>query len=131
MMFLRFRKMPATPMREQDRRQRQIVGKADDHGVAPSNAGARGDFAQFDRRRRRARDLLGDVLPLDADLVAQRQHDRADHRGQQDQSRRLEEVDVVGVEHPAERRGVGDERRPERRRRPRPSVGERVQPTTT
>ena len=55
----------------------------------------------------RARDLRGDVLPLDADLVAQRQHDGADHRDQQDQARGLEEVDVARVEHAAERRGVG------------------------
>ena len=56
----------------------------------------------------RARVLLGDVLPLDARAVVQRQHDRADHRGQQHQARRLEQIDILRVEHLAERRGVGD-----------------------
>src|SRR5690606_19778034 len=56
------------------------------------------DLLDLDRGRRRAAHLCDDILPLDARLVAQRQHDGADHRDQQDQSGDLEEVDVVGIE---------------------------------
>ncbi len=44
---------------------------------------------------------------LHARPMAQGQHDGADHGHQQHQAGRLEEVDVVGVEHPADRLGVG------------------------
>ena len=40
-------------------------------------------------------------------LVAQRQHDRADHGDQQHEAGDLEEIDVVGVENVAEGRRVG------------------------
>ena len=42
--------------------------------------------------------------------MAQRQHDGADHGDEQDQAGGLEVVDVAGVEHAAERLGVGDRR---------------------
>jgi hypothetical protein len=49
--------------------------------------------------------------------VAQRQHDGSDHGDQQDQARSLEEVDVVRVEQPPDRLGIGDARSRRRGRR--------------
>ena len=90
--------------REQDRGDRQVMRQADGHRDPPPRL----DLAHFDGSGRRARDLGGDRLPLDVGLVAQRQHDGADHGDQQHHARRLEEEDVSGVEHRAERGGVGD-----------------------
>ena len=62
----------------------------------------------LDGRLRAARHLRRDRLALDALLVPQRQHDGADHGDQQDQPGALEVVDVLGVEHAADRLRVGD-----------------------
>ena len=43
---------------------------------------------------------------LTPSLWCKGQHDRADHRGQQDQPGRLEEVDIVRVEHARRARAV-------------------------
>ena len=58
-------------------------------------------------RLRRARDLTGDVLPLDADLVPEGEDDRPDHGDQKHQSGHLEEEDVARIEELAEGSGVG------------------------
>ena len=65
-----------------------------------------------------ARDLGRDRLAPHALLVAQRQHDGADHGDEQDQARRLEVVDVLRVDDAAQRLGVVDlgRRRRDRRR---------------
>src|SRR5690606_36056763 len=102
MTFLRFRKMPNTPSVN---RTAESVRKCPMPTVI-SDALARLDLLDLDRGRRRAGDLRGDVLPLDARLVAQRQHDGADHGDQQHEARDLEEVDVIRVEDVAERRRV-------------------------
>ena len=70
----------------------------------------------------RALGLHADVLVPRGLAVAQRQHDRADHRHQQHQAGGLEQEDVVGVEQPPERRGVADLRR-RRRQTQRGGVG--------
>ena len=59
-------------------------------------------------RRRIARHLVGDVLALDTRLVAKRQHDGADHRDEQHETRRLEVEDIFRVEDAAQRLGIGD-----------------------
>src|SRR5271165_6546459 len=92
--------------REHNRREDQIGGKV--HSNDPSDADARGYLAQLDRGLGRAGHLGADVLTLDAGLVLQGDDDRADHGGEQDHARRLEEVEVAGVEHFAERGGVGE-----------------------
>src|SRR6476620_9039878 len=113
MMFLRLRMMPATPSVNS-------MAATIRYWFSPtamirsSHAGPRGHFLELDVRLV-ARVLVGDDLALDVGLVAQRQHDRADHGGEQDEARRLEEVDVLRVEHEAEGVRVGHafgERRP-------------------
>jgi hypothetical protein len=47
--------------------------------------------------------LARDILRFDADALAQREDDRADHRDEQDQAGGLEE-ESTGVEHPRSRR---------------------------
>jgi hypothetical protein len=89
MTFLRLMKMPKIPMREQDRGDGQVVGQADRHVRAPPRRTLRTSIASPGARP------AGDRLALDARLVAQRQHDRADHRDQQDQPGDLEEEDVA------------------------------------
>ena len=56
-------------------------------GQLASNALPERHLAKFDRIRGRPRILGRDVLALDADLMMQGQDDRADHGGQQHQSR--------------------------------------------
>src|SRR5205085_348977 len=51
----------------------------------------------------RARHLVSDHLTAHARLVAKGEHDGPDHRHQQHHAGRLEEVDVLGVEHPPDR----------------------------
>src|SRR5271163_3309794 len=80
-------------------------------GWYPLNSGARSDFAQFDTRRRRPRDLIGYILPLDAHLMTQSQDDRPDHRREQDEAGGLEEEEILRIEHAPERGGVGDSAR--------------------
>src|SRR5258708_5025099 len=84
------------------------MAEADGHSVAPTflKSLARPDLDKVDGGRLRARNLLGDVLPLDVRLVPQRQHDRADHRNQQHDAGRLEEIDVARVEHVPQRFGI-------------------------
>ena len=50
--------------------------------------------------------LMCDILALHMRLVAQRQHDRTNHGDQQDQAGQLEQQQVVGVHHLADRLGV-------------------------
>ena len=77
--------------REQDRRDDEIMVRPTTMHALPSEARPRGHFLDIDDIVARARVLLRDLLPLDAGLVMQRQHDRADHGGQQHQARSLEE----------------------------------------
>ena len=105
MTFLRLMKMPKHPDREQDGGDREIVGEADRHSGIPSPLLISTSRMPVGRR---ARGLVGDALPAHVGAVAEREHDRPDHGDQEDQARRLEEVDVVGVEHPPDRLGVGD-----------------------
>ena len=72
--------------REQDRRDDEVMGEADDHAAIPSDARPRGHFLDLDDIVARARVLLRDLLALDAGPVTQRQHDRADHGGEQHQA---------------------------------------------
>src|SRR6266516_2432850 len=84
----------------------------------PSNslqALTRPHFDDLDRIRLRARNLLGDILPLDMRLMPQRQDDRTDHRNQQHDAGRLKEIDVAGVKHVPECLRI--ERAPRRRYR--------------
>ena len=115
MTFLRLRKMPKTPEREQDRRDGQVMRQADCHRItlrvgppAPPPSGTL--TTSTDCARVRA-SCCRDRLAPPPDALAQRQHDRADHRDQQDQPGRLEGKDVARIEQVAERPGVGDRRR--------------------
>src|SRR5205807_10029200 len=86
----------------------------------PSNslqALTRPHFDDLDRIRLRARNLLGDILPLDMRLMPQRQDDRTDHRHQQHDAGRLKEIYIAGGEHVPERFRI--ERAPRRRYPPR------------
>ncbi len=56
----------------------------------------------LDRHLLRARDLQRDVLALDAEPLAQRQHDGADHRDEKHEAGGLEEEEILGVEHAPE-----------------------------
>ena len=98
MMFLRLRMMPATPRVNRIGGDDEIMVETDDHGCS-LHARPRRDFLEFDRRGAGARVLLRDILALDIRPVAQRQDDGADHRGQQDEARRLEQIDILRVEH--------------------------------
>ena len=84
-------------------------------GLVGDRVATRRHFHHFHAGGGRARVLRADILALDADLVAQGEHDGADHRCQQDQARDLEEVGVFRVEHAAERDGVGHVRVDRRR----------------
>ena len=109
MTFLRLRKMPKTPSVNRIARDGEVMAEADGHFTDSAHpAPGPDDLAHLDRSRRRARVLRGDVLALDARLVAERQHDGADHGDQQDHAGELEVMDVVRVEHVAERFGVAD-----------------------
>src|SRR6476620_11072430 len=99
MMFLRLRMMPAMPsVNSMAATIRYWFNPTD--MIRSLHAGPRGHFLEHDVRLV-ARVLVSNDLPLHVGLVAQRQHDRADHRGEQDETRRLEEVDILGVKQAA------------------------------
>src|SRR5579862_1695715 len=73
--------------REQDRRNRQVMREANRHSSVSrriSRAGAQRDLDDGDRLAAAARELRRDRLPPHPDPLAQRQHDRADHRDEED-----------------------------------------------
>ena len=114
MTFLRLRKMPKMPSVNRIAATERVMAEPDGHDQIPL---PRLDLDDFHRGFLGPRDLLGDVLALDAGPVAQRQHDGADHGDQQHQAGGLEVIDVLRVEHAAERLGVGDGGRDRRRDR--------------
>src|SRR5258706_8236023 len=69
---------------------------------------ARWHLDDLDRSRGPAGDLGRDRLPLDACLVAQGEHDGADHGDEEDEAGALEVVGVLGIEDAPERRSVRD-----------------------
>ncbi len=96
------------PGDEQDRRHRQVVRRVRSlaaHAPCPGLMSTRCTAAFGSRYICFSTSCRFTCLPL-----AERQHDRPDHRHQQDQPRRLEQEDVLGVDQLAERRGVVDRR---------------------
>src|ERR1700720_30952 len=118
MMFLRFKITPATP--SVNRMAATIKNCAGEVLMMVSlwcrlraslqcpvsNSLPRGNLADLDRLGRCPRVLDCHVLAFHAGLVAQSQHDGADHGGQQDEPRCLEQIDILGVKHPPERHGI-------------------------
>ena len=81
------------------------------------------DIDQVDNLARPATDLRRDALADVAAALAQGQHDRADHRDQQNQSRRLKQAGRSGSYSNCPMRiGVRYRRRASRRRAHRPSA---------
>src|SRR5215475_2880922 len=103
MTFLRLRKMPRMPSVN---RMAATARKWPSPMIMVLEALPRPHVLELDRGLTRAPHLLGDILALDVGLVAQRQHDSADHGDEQHQACDLEEVDVAGIEHEAERLGI-------------------------
>ena len=113
MMFLRLRKMPRMPDREQDRADRKIMSKTDRHCT---HSGASASCRPCPDATLRTLIASSGVRAfctlmscrLTLALWRKRQHDGADHRDQQHHAGDLEVVNVFGIEHEAERLGVAD-----------------------
>ena len=80
---------------EERGRDEQVMGEIDRHD---SNSLARRDLLDFERVARPPRHLLRDDLAAHARPPPMGEHDGADHGDEEDDARRLEQVEVVGVE---------------------------------
>src|SRR5579883_317478 len=94
------------PEREEDRGDGEVVGETDlQHGSDPL---PRTHLDDFERLVALARDLLSDLLPPHALARPQGEHDRADHRDQEDQPRSLEGIDIARIDERAQRARIAD-----------------------
>src|SRR5262249_29409494 len=104
MTFLRLRKMPKMPMVN---RMAATVREWPSAIVICSEPLTGRDMADFNGARRIAGHLAGNDLPPDAGLVAQRQHDGADHGNEKDEAGSLEIEQIAGVKQEPDGLGVG------------------------
>ena len=135
-MFLRFKITPGNAEREQNGRDNQELGERDRHdGFSPAPRAVQACNARFqipclEATLRTSTASAGvrafwiaTFWRFTPALWRKRQDDGADHGGQQDEPRRLEQIDILGVEHPPERHGIRHAGRHRRR-----DIGDRYGP---